>query len=142
MSPADYFAHLPKEGRQNDPTYVPQDVFGYSFLSEVFMADYKEGEVGWQGFLRPYKDDKEAQAVLDQYVESVKLDGAEVKPLEADGADAIFAVSNIGLYDVVFRKGNTLAGANGATTAAPAEAFARALAKSLPAKVQAVGGGK
>ena len=42
---------------------------------------------------------------------------------------------NIGLVDVVFRKGNCVAGANGATTAAPAEAFARALAKSLPASV-------
>jgi hypothetical protein len=142
MSPADYFALLPAGGRQNDPTYVPQDVFGYSFLSEVFMADYKEGDVGWQGFLRPYKNEEEAQKVLEQYVESVKLDGAEVKPLEAEGADAMYAASNIGLFDVVFRKGNTLAGANGATTPAPAETFARALAKSLPAKVQAVGAGK
>jgi hypothetical protein len=45
------------------------------------------------------------------------------------------ASDNIGLIDVVFRKGNCLAGANGATSAAPAEAFARALAKSLPATV-------
>ena len=140
MSPADYFALLPEGGRQNDPTYVPQDVFGYSFLSEVFMADYKEGDVGWQGFLRPYHDDAEAQKVLDQYLESVKLDEAEVKPLEAEGADVMFAISNIGLFDVVFRKGNTLAGANGATTAPPAEAFARALAKSLPDKIPVVGG--
>ena len=42
---------------------------------------------------------------------------------------------NIGLIDVIFRKGNCLAGANGATSSAPAEAFARALAKSLPATV-------
>ena len=41
--------------------------------------------------------------------------------------------NNIGLVDVVFRKGNTLAGANGATSPAAAEAFARSLAKSLPA---------
>jgi hypothetical protein len=141
MSPADYFALLPAGGRQNDPTYVPQDVFGYSFLTEVFMADYKEGDVGWQGFLRPYRDADEAQKVLDEYLESVKMDDAEVKPLEAEGADAMFAISNIGLFDVVFRKGNTLAGANGATTAPPAEAFARALAKGLPDKVPVVGGG-
>jgi hypothetical protein len=50
------------------------------------------------------------------------------------------SASNIGLFDVIFRKGNVLAGANGATTAEPAEAFARALAKSLPDKVQPVGG--
>jgi hypothetical protein len=142
MSPADYFALLPAGGRQNDPTYVPQDVFGYSFLTDVFMADYKEGDVGWQGFLRPYRDAKEAQEILDRYIASVKQDGAEVKTIKTEGADEIVAVSNIGLFDVVFRKGNILAGANGATTAAPAEAFARALAKSLPDKVPAVGGGK
>jgi hypothetical protein len=140
MSPADYFKLLPTSGRQGDPTYVPQDVFGYSFLSDVFMADYKEGDVGWQGFLRPYKDAEEAQKVLDRYVSSVKEDGAEVKTLEAEGADGMVSASNIGLFDVIFRKGNVLAGANGATTAEPAEAFARALAKSLPDKVQPVGG--
>ena len=43
--------------------------------------------------------------------------------------------NNIGLVDVVFRKGNTLGGANGATSTQPAEAFARNLAKSLPAMV-------
>jgi hypothetical protein len=139
-SPADYFKLLPAAGRQGDPTYVPQDVFGYSFLSDVFMADYKEGDVGWQGFVRPYKDDKEAKEVLDRYVSSVKEDGAEVKTLQAEGADEMVSTSNIGLFDVIFRKGNVLAGANGAPAAAPAEAFAKALAKSLPDKVQAVGG--
>ena len=49
--------------------------------------------------------------------------------------------NNIGLVDVVFRKGNTLAGANGATSAAPAEAFARSLAKTLPALVPTIGNG-
>ena len=51
------------------------------------------------------------------------------------GADEMVVSNNIGLIDFVFRKGNTLAGANGATSAAPAEAFARTLAKSLPAAV-------
>ena len=43
----------------------------------------------------------------------------------AEGADEMVVSNNIGLVDFVFRKGNTLAGANGATSAAPAEAFAR-----------------
>jgi hypothetical protein len=54
----------------------------------------------------------------------------------------MFISSSIGLFDVVFRKGNTLAGANGATKLKPAEAFARALAKSLPAKVQTMNSGQ
>jgi hypothetical protein len=139
VSPATFFAMLPTQSRQGDAKYVAQDVFGYSFLSDVFMADYKEGDVTWQGFLRPYHDAKEAAEVFEKYVAGAKKDGAEVKTLKADGIDQIVETSNIGLTDVVFRKGNTLAGANGATVLAPAEAFARALAKSLPPVVPTVG---
>jgi hypothetical protein len=106
------------------------------------MADYKEGSITWQGFLRPYRDAKEAKEVLAKYIASVKQDGGEIKTAAADGADELIIGSSIGLFDVVFRKGNTLAGANGATNLKPAEAFARALAKSLPAQIQALGSGQ
>ena len=43
------------------------------------MADYKEGNDAWQGFLRPYRDAQEAKAVLEKYIAGVKKDGAEVK---------------------------------------------------------------
>jgi hypothetical protein len=127
---------LPAAGRQGDAKYVAQDVFGYSFLSDVFMADYKSGDVSWQGFLRPYRDAKEAKEILEKYTVGVKKDGAEVKSVTAEGADEMLISNNIGLVDIIFRKGNTLAGANGATNAPPAEEFARALAKSLPATVR------
>jgi hypothetical protein len=140
VSPATFFELLPAQGRQGDPKYVAQDVFGYSFLSDVFMADYKDGEITWQGFLRPYRDKEEAKAVLEKYVASVKKDGAVVKTLKAEGADEIVLSNSIGLVDVVFRKGNTLAGANGATSAPPAESFARELAKRLPASMPSLGG--
>jgi hypothetical protein len=106
------------------------------------MADYKEKEGTWQGFLRPYKDEKQAKEVLARYMASVKQDGAEIKPIQADGADEMIVSSNIGLFDVIFRKGNTLAGANGATNQKPAEAFARALAKTLPANLPVLSGGQ
>jgi len=142
VTPATYFTYLPAAAKQGDNKYVAQDVFGYSFLSDVFMADYKEGDVTWQGFLRPYRDDKEAKEVLEKYVASVKQDGAEVKILTTEGADQMIISSSIGLFDVVFRKGNTLAGANGATSLKPAEAYARSLARTLPAKIQAITSGK
>ena len=135
ITPATFFDLLPKAGRDGDPKYVAQDVFGYSFLADVFMADYKEKDVSWQGFLRPYRDADEAKAILEKYKAGVKKDGAEIKTLTAEGADEMVQSSNIGLVDVIFRKGNCLAGANGATSSAPAEAFARALAKSLPGSV-------
>jgi hypothetical protein len=137
-TPENLFRLLPTASRQGDAKYVAQDVFGYSFLSDIFMADYKDGDVTWQGFLRPYRDDKEAKEVLEKYKSGVKQDGAEVKTLQSEGADEMIVCSSIGLFDVVFRKGNTLAGANGATTLKPAESFARALAKSLPKHVKAI----
>jgi hypothetical protein len=137
-SPAALFALLPAQDRQGDAKYVAQDVFGYSFFSDVFMADYKTGDVTWQGFLRPYRNTDEAKAVLDKYIDGVKKDGAEVKRLAVPGADEMVKSTNIGLTDFVFRKGNTLAGANGATSTAPAEAFTRNLARSLPSAVPAI----
>jgi len=138
LSPTTFFGLLPAHGRQGDPKYVAQDVFGYSFLSNVFMADYKDRDSTWQGFLRPYHDAQESKATLQKYIAGVKKDGAKVKTLVAEGADEMVVSDNIGLVDIVFRKGNTLAGANGATSAPPAEAFARALAKSLPATVPTI----
>jgi len=140
-TPESLFALLPSGSGRATPKYAAQDVFGYSFLSDVFMADYQEGGVTWQGFLRPYKDAKEAQAVFDKYVEGAKRDEAEIKTIEADGADRMIVSSNIGLVDVLFLKGNVVGGANGATDAKPAEAFARAFVKSLPKTVPAIESG-
>ena len=126
---------MPAASRQGDPKYVAQDVFGYSFLSDVFMADYKDGDVAWQGFLRPYRDAQEAKAVWRNTSSASRKTAPKSRRLTADGADEMVVSNNIGLVDVVFRKGNTLAGANGATSTPPAEAFARSLAKSLPAMV-------
>jgi hypothetical protein len=142
VTPATYFGLLPAKGREGEPKYVAQDAFGYSFFSDVFMADYKEGNVTWQGFLRPYRDAQEAKAVFQKYIEGVKKDGAELKTIATEGADEIVVSTNIGLVDVVFRKGNTVAGANGATAAPPAEAYARAMAKALPASVPTLQGDK
>ena len=65
-TPEALFALLPAGPSRPAPKYVAQDVFGYSFLSDVFMADYQEGDVTWQGFLRPYPDADAAQKVFEQ----------------------------------------------------------------------------
>ncbi len=138
MSPEALFALLPAEPGKAAPKYVAQDAFGYSFLSDVFMADYHKDSATWQGFLRPYRDAKEAEAVFNKYLEGAKMDGADIKTIEAEGADRMIRSANIGLIDVLFLKGNMIGGANGATDEKPAEAFARAFVKSLPAEVTAL----
>jgi len=133
------YAILPADPGKNDPKFVAQDVFGYGFLSDVYMADYKEGEVTWQGFVRPYSTVAEAEAVFARYLAAAKQDGGESKSVEASGADAMVINSNVGLIDVIFRRGGVIGGANGATDAAKAEAFARSFVKNLPAVVPGAG---
>lgn len=137
-SPTELFKLLPAEPKPGRPQYVAQDAFGYSFLSNVFLADYQEGGVTWQGFLRPFADPETAREAYEKYLETAKADGAELREVEAEGADRMVIASNIGLVDVVFLKGNALAGANGATEGDPAERFARAFARSLPVDVPTI----
>lgn len=138
----DLFGLFPADPKKSSPKYVAKDVFGYSFLSDVFLADYEVGDMKFQGFLRPYPTAEEAKTVFEQYVETARKDGAEVKVIEDSKADKMILSSNIGLIDVVFLKGNAVGGANGATEAKPAEEFARKFAESLTAPVPAIGGEK
>jgi hypothetical protein len=135
VTPEALFALLPVEPKKSGTKYVAQDVFGYSFLSDVFMADYQAGDTSWQGFLRPYPDTAAAQKVFDQYLAEAKANEAELKTVAAEGADRMVVSQNFGLVDVLFLKGNAVGGANGATEAGPAEAFARAFVKGLPKTV-------
>ena len=139
VTPESLFALLPAGPGRGGPKYVAQDVFGYSFLSDVFMADYEDKGVTWQGFLRPYANAAEAKATLEKYKESAALDGAMLKTVEAEGADTFLISSNIGLVDAFFLKGNVIAGVNGATDPAVAESFARAFAKNFPSRVPMIG---
>ncbi len=138
--PEAIFALLPEGPAKSGPKFVPQDVFGYSFLSDVFMADYEEGGVKWQGFLRPYPTPDEARAVFEKYLAGAKLDGSDVRDVVVPGVDHLIVSSNFGLSDAIFLKGNAIGGANGATQPGPAEAFAKTFAEKLPAAVPSVGG--
>ena len=141
-TPESLFALLPKAKGRANQSYVPADVFGYAFLTDVFLAEYTEGNTSWKGFLRPYESVDEAKAAFEKYLTSVKQDGAEIKEEKTEGADRMVVVSNIGLIDAFFLKGNCLGGAAGATEAKPAVEFARGFAKALPEKVPMIGGGK
>lgn len=134
-SPDVFFALLPKGQGQANPKYVAQDVFGYAFLTDVFMADYNENNQSWQAFVRPYASPDEAKTMFERYLETVKADGAEVKMEKPENCDEMVVSSNIGLVDVVFRKGNTFGGVNGATEAKAALAFAKSFVVKVPEKL-------
>ena len=141
-SSEDLFKLFPAEPKQSGTKYVSKDVFGYSFLSDVFLADYQVGDMTFQGFLRPYATAEEARKVFDQYVETAKKDGATVKVIDGTKAEKMILSDNIGLVDVIFLKGNAVGGANGAGKAEPAEAFARKFVEFLPDAVPFIGGAK
>jgi hypothetical protein len=132
------FKLLPAEPKKSRTQYVAQDVFGYSFLSDVFMADYQDGEDSFQGFLRPYETADEAKKVFDEYLENAKADMATIKEISDSSADKMVLSSNYGMNDAIFLKGNAIAGVNGSPDAAKAESFARDLAKSLPPEVPTI----
>ena len=140
-SPTDaIFALLPKGPGRGDTALIALDAFGYGFLSEVFMADYKDDAgATWQGFIRPYPTPAAATDVFTQYMAAAQRDGGTAKLVEAPGADQMVVNSNVGLVDVIFRRGGVLGGVSGATDAAKAEAFARQFVQSLPADVPATG---
>jgi hypothetical protein len=133
--PEAIFKLLPAEPKRSGEKYVALDAFGYSFLSDVFMADYQEGDASWQGFLRPCESPEAAKAVFEKYVASVRQDGANIKMVDGAPAERLMVASNIGLVDAVFLKGNAIGGANGGSDPAKAESFARAFAAKLPTKV-------
>lgn len=132
--PEEIFALLPSQPKHGDPKYAAADVFGYAFLSDVFLTDYTDGDDSWQGFIHTRATADEAKAMFLKYESAARENGADVKKIETSDADQMMIVSNFGLIDVVFVKGNALAGANGAPGVEKAEAFARAFARALPAQ--------
>lgn len=138
VSPEDILGLLPKENDRSGDKYAAQDVFGYAFLSNVFMADYADGKATWQGFLRPYANPEEAKAIFEKYISEVKSFGARVEELDCEDADRMVRSNMDGLIDVVFLKGNAFAGANGGTEGMKTEAFSRAFASQLPRSVPAL----
>ncbi|MFM1801356.1 MAG: hypothetical protein RJA81_708 [Planctomycetota bacterium] len=137
-SPDLFFALLPEGQGKSNPKYVAQDVFGYAFLTDVFMADYSENDQSWQAFVRPYATAEEAKSMFEKYLATVKADGAEVQTEKDDNCEAMVVSSNIGLVDVVFQKGNTIGGVNGATESKSALSFAKSFVKGVPAKLPAL----
>lgn len=143
VSPAQLFSLLPAGPNRTGETYAAQDVFGYAFLTDVFLADYSaEADQYWQGFLRPYATPEQAATSFDQYLDAVREYGGEVEEVEFDGAERMAICSLYGLFDAVFLKGNALAGGNGATARESVEEFARSYAESLPGAVPTIDTGE
>ena len=115
------------------PKYIAQDVFGYSFLTDVFMADYKEGRRDLAGLPPALPDARGGEGRLREVPgqrQAGRRQGEDARP--SRGPTSSPSASNIGLADAIFRKGNVIGGANGGTDPAKVEAFARIAPEGPP----------
>lgn len=145
LSPEALLEILPPEPNKARAQFIAEDVFGYDFLTRVFLADYTDDGVTFQGFLRPYASADEAAAVLAKYRQQVAEDGGTVRDVElgepgAEGGPALVVGENVGLFDVLFLRDNVLGGVNGATELEPAREFAEKLLRSLPPNIPEIRG--
>ena len=90
VDPAALFALLPEGPDRTNEQYVAQDVFGYAFLADVFMASYADDASGWQAFVRPYASPERALEIFEQYRAEAEAFDAVIQEVEAPGADAAF----------------------------------------------------
>jgi hypothetical protein len=125
---------LPETARWASPILLDELALGTILLHHVVVAYYctDSGEATWRGFVRPCDDAASAGSLLKEYLEGQRAAGTPASQFDVEGADEALVVAAAGSVDVVFRKGNTVAGATSASDVRTAEAFARRLTGTLP----------
>jgi hypothetical protein len=90
--------------------YVKSDAMGLDFMKNAYMAQYHIYNTDIKHFLSPSKSEKIAKNVIKQYAAFAKQygNGAETKTI--NGTDLLICDME-DYYDVVFQKGNLVAGA-------------------------------
>lgn len=116
------------------PMLAEELAFGNMRLRHVVVAYYwtRLGRAAWRGFVRPCDDAASASSLMKEYLEGQRAAGAPASRLDVEGADEAWVAGQGDSVDVVFRKGNTVAGATSASDVHAAEAFARRMARNLP----------
>ncbi len=109
--------------------YLSENVFGLSFLSDVYTADYEASGKTVTCFLAKREVREQAaelflayQGYIDEFGERAPMDWEDTPVVAGDFG---------GFYDVVFSKNGYFGGVTNATDLDAAEQFARALADNL-----------
>lgn len=90
---------LPQEGRRpGSLSYKATDALGYSFLKQVFVADYEVGGAKFQLFIHRAADAAAAKSLFDRFVENAKQFGKVVGGEEHAGGAYVVSES-LGVFE-------------------------------------------
>ncbi|WP_435005612.1 DUF6599 family protein [Tundrisphaera lichenicola] len=104
-------AMLPAKNRIDDSVqYLMVDALGFDFLTNVFQAQYRDGESEFTAFVARCKSEADASEILAKYKAHLEEFGDLAEPARIEGASVMFAEAGDGGFDGVCQVGNVIAG--------------------------------
>ncbi|WP_152053218.1 DUF6599 family protein [Tautonia marina] len=104
-------AVLPEEHRVEETVqYVMVDALGLDFLSNVFLAEYNDGETEFTAFVARSNSADDAAAVLAQYKAYLDEFGDMPESAQIEGVSVLVADVGGGFFDGVCQVGDVIAG--------------------------------
>ena len=104
-------AMLPAKNRIDDTVqYLMVDALGLDFLTNAFMAQYRDGEAEFTAFVARCKSADNAAEVLAKYKAHFEEFGDTAEPAKIEGAAVMFADAGGGDFDGACQVGDIVAG--------------------------------
>ncbi len=104
-------AMLPAKNRVDDTVqYFMVDALGLDFLTNAFVAKYRDGETEFTAFVARCKSADNAAEVLAKYKAHLEEFGDMAEPAKIEGTSVIFADMGNGDFDGACRVGDVIAG--------------------------------
>ena len=104
-------AMLPAKNRVEDTVrYFMVDALGLDFLTNAFMAQYRDGEAKFTAFVARCKSADNAAEVLAKYKVHLEEFGVMAEPAKIEGAPVMFADMGGGDFDGACQVGDVIAG--------------------------------
>jgi hypothetical protein len=102
---------LPARNRLDDTVqYFMVDALGLDFLTDAFLARYRDGEAEFTAFVARCKSADEASEVLAKYKAHLEEFGEMAEPAKIGGSSVMFADLGGGDFDGVCRVGDLIVG--------------------------------
>ena len=124
-------ALFPPEDRAGEVQLEAADVFGFEQLDRVYLAGYRLDGKGAMAFLSRRASAGEAARLARAYAEFLLAYGGAEQPAPA-GIPGARRVDVLGAVEIIFSRGDLLAGVHSAPDAATAAGLAARLARRLP----------
>jgi hypothetical protein len=104
-------AVLPAKDRVDETVqYVMVDALGLSFLTNAFLAQYRDGATSFTAFVSRCKSANDAADVLAKYRAYLEQYGEMAEPAKIKGASVLFADTGDGRFDGVCQVGDLIVG--------------------------------